>query len=96
MISAVRALPMDDLVAAALADGGRGLRGEVWDDYDADRRSIELDLLVLVLEAQGLDIQTCSVPEHSDASDTCEMILADAAEIVFAPVVAAVRVLPRH
>lgn len=91
MIGAVRGLPRADLVAGALADGGRGVRGEVWREFDEERRDIELDLLVLLLDDRGHEIGSCPPEAHDDASDACEVILEDAADALFRPVVAVVR-----
>jgi len=92
-VSAVRELPTNMLVGAATADDGRGLRGEVYflHYHDETRFSIDLDLVLLLLQDRGLDIHTCTLEAYCDADETCDLLLADAADYLFAPVVEAVK-----
>ena len=92
MIADVRALSVEDLVAGALADGGREPRGEVYQEFNDERRGIELDLLVVPLDARACnDLTTCPLDACTDASGSRELIFEDAVDRMFGPVVAAAR-----
>jgi hypothetical protein len=76
-------------VGAVPADGGRGLRDEVWHEFDLVRDGIDIELRLLILLCRGRDFETCTVDEHRDASDASDLLVDDAAEFRFTPVVAA-------
>jgi hypothetical protein len=92
-VAEVRNLPVNEFVGAVTADGGRGLRDEVWHEFDMVRDDIDADLRLLILLCRGRDFETCTVDEHSDASDASDLLVEDAAEFLFAPVVAAVKAI---
>lgn len=72
------------------ADGGRGLRDEVWHEFDMVRDNIHADLRLFMLLCRGWDFETCTGDEYGDALDASILLVEDAAEFLFAPVVVAV------
>ncbi|MGC2301342.1 MAG: hypothetical protein WA476_21230 [Acidobacteriaceae bacterium] len=88
-IGALRTAPTADLVKGA-PYGGRGLRQEVWDEFDEDREGIERGLRLLILREEGEDFDTCSMDTYSEASDACHEIMEAAADHLFGPLAEAI------